>query len=117
MPLLLRFLRMIRLRRVRLESVKPAQPRVSDVVVPIVAFALFLVAVILWSQSQSSQLIDVDRKLNSLREQEATLEQQAGASESAVAVGKLELARPHPTIQDRDFQAIGGHANVSWTFD
>jgi hypothetical protein len=102
--------------KVRAEPSQNSLPTFLDILLIMLPLLAALAIVVIVYQTRSSQIQEDRKKFMSLREQEGTLQQELSNIAAATALSDAELATPHPTIQDRDFQVIGEHANVSWTF-
>jgi ABC-type amino acid transport substrate-binding protein len=85
-------------------------------VLAIVGFivSIFLLTSIYYNHGVQSQ-IDANKKKQTLLEEEsATLNEQLSDLQSTSSAQQDERKLPHPTLADRDTQAIGDHINVSW---
>jgi ABC-type amino acid transport substrate-binding protein len=90
---------------------------VDILILVVILVTAILIASIIYDSSLRSQVKTDEEQTRALREKVATLQEQLGDTVAANHLAASETSVPHPVIQDRDSQGIGGHTTVAWDYE
>jgi ABC-type amino acid transport substrate-binding protein len=95
--------------------VDAASPSVWDLtlLVGLIVVSVFVVSLI-YDGGLMSQIAGSELQLRTLREQDATVQEQLAEQVAVKSLYEVEQDVPHPELKDRDLQSIGNHVDVSW---
>jgi ABC-type amino acid transport substrate-binding protein len=90
-------------------------PTVLDLTILVLGIVISVFAISLaYDTGLQSQITDSESQLLKLREEDATVQVKLVEESATKKLSEAEHDVPHPTLKDREIQAIGDHVDVSW---
>lgn len=91
--------------------------RFVDILVPVISLVLVIFFLsFLYASTLRSEVFADEEQIRSLTEELGTLHEQLRDALTARELKVIESSIPHPDRKDRDFQAIGDHVSVGWSY-